>query len=287
MTFTFTDKNWRQNIFLLALIFLPILIFQPVVKNFLEKYFSPSLGIKIASWQKDWPTLAYYGENYFGGELSYNTKKAEQIYQTIYADNPRYLLVNYQLGRLAFLQGDFTKARFYIEQEQKFYPQNYKALYMGGLIEGFAKNYDQAIKYFESYVQKEPRVFAGWNDLAWVYFAKGDYQMAHLSATRGLTENPENPWLLNALGVALLNLNLGEAGRESAYKMFDRAERYADNLKIEDWGKNYPGNDPAVYQKGLEAMQLAIKRNKLLAGEPKNPSPTTLVEKLSPAVSTE
>ena len=48
---------------------------------------------------------------------------------------------------------------------------------------------------------------------------------------------------------------------EDAYEAFQYAKNNADQLTEEAWGVAYPGNDPRIYETGLNAMRLSIENN--------------------------
>lgn len=103
--------------------------------------------------------------------------------------------------------------------------------------------------------------WAGYNDLAWLYFQLGDYEKTLSVSESGLQNSSDNAWLLNMHGLALHNLGRSEEAKE----YFDRAKKRVDTLTPEDWGRAYPGNDPAIYAEGLARMREAIEHNLSLA----------------------
>jgi tetratricopeptide (TPR) repeat protein len=90
-----------------------------------------------------------------------------------------------------------------------------------------------------------------------VYFSAGKYEEARDAALDGLKNGPDNMWLNNSLGVALLNLG----DKEGALEAFIIAEKSAEKLTPADWGVSYPGNDPVMYESGLEETKASIHHN--------------------------
>jgi hypothetical protein len=72
---------------------------------------------------------------------------------------------------------------------------------------------------------------------------------------------PNNPWVLNTYGIALLN---SQKYRE-AVDAFTEAKKYASVMRNKDWGQAYPGNDPRIYSEGRNAMQDMIESNLSIA----------------------
>jgi hypothetical protein len=68
---------------------------------------------------------------------------------------------------------------------------------------------------------------------------------------------PEQPWLLNMYGLALLNTD----DKDGARMFFEEALYLTKKLTPEDWGKAYPGNDPSVWSVGLAEMTSSIEEN--------------------------
>ena len=197
------------------------------------------------------------GENSFGQGRTYNPLKAEKAYSKALELRPDFLEAHYQLGRVYFIQGRFHQALVEIMTVLRLNPEFKKAYYMYGLISGYQMNYNEAIYGFSEFIKRDDFNWAGYNDLAWIYFQKGDYEKTRDTAKEGLRHAETNPWLQNISGTALMNL--GET--EEARKAFRIALRETELMTPEQWGGAYPGNDPKVYAQGLEQMRAAIKHN--------------------------
>lgn len=170
---------------------------------------------------------------------------------------------NYQLARLAFVRGDYTRAIHYSNEELRLYPSNCRTHYIRGLVYGYMDKLDLAIDDFEIFNTSCVRdSWAGHNDLAWFYFRKGDLQkaLAIVELVIYKDTNSLNPWLQNTYGTILLNLGRHDEARDALLK----ARYLADNLTEEEWGKSYPGNDPRIYGEGLNSMRKIIEKNLLL-----------------------
>ena len=194
---------------------------------------------------------------YFFNKGSYDIALAEKYYRRAIALEPGHLLAHYQLGRILFIQGKFGSALAEIDEVLRVDPEYEKAYYMLGLINGYAGDLDQAIYGFSEFIKRDDFNWAGHNDLAWIYFKKGDYQKTKEVAAMGVKNAPYNPWINNIYGMALLNLGETEAARDA----LTVALRESEKMIPEDWGKSYPGNDPAVYAKGLEETRTVIRHN--------------------------
>lgn len=196
------------------------------------------------------------GNYYFGGG-GYNLGKAEKYYNKALKLDPTLPRLNYQMSRVNFIKGNFLSALRFINKELEIYPEYVRSYYVRGLIYGYQGNYDKAIKDFEKFLEWKPDSWAGRNDLAWVYFQKGDIEAVEREARIGLTYNPENPWLSNIWGVALLNLGRNEEAKKSLELALDKFEIVGPK----GWGEAYPGNDPKIYKKGYQETLRAIKAN--------------------------
>ena len=146
---------------------------------------------------------------------------------------------------------------------------------MRGLVYGTRKELDKAVEDFKTVLEHGEKHWAVYNDLAWIYFQKGDYKKTEEIARDGLEFNQGNAWLLTSLGVALLNQDkpphlCDKCGgkKEEARKVLEGAAAAAALLAEADWQKAYPGNDPAWSQTGLEKMKETIEFNiSLVQGE--------------------
>lgn len=204
------------------------------------------------------PELYYLmGNEHFGGAGTYDLNKAKRYFISSIRLEYAFPDAHYQLGRTYFIQGDFAHALFEIRETLRIDPEFKKAYYMYGLINGYQKNYAEAIHGFSEFIKRDDFNWAGYNDLAWIYFQKGDYEKTRDTAKEGLHHAETNPWLQNIYGTALMNL--GE--KEEAEKAFRIALRETESMSPERWGGAYPGNDPRTYDQGLGQMKAAIRHN--------------------------
>ena|SRR3989344_342674 len=207
------------------------------------------------------------GNYYFGGG-AYDVDRAQGYFEKALAIDPEIAGAHYQIARIHFIRGDFYTAVDEINKEIKLYPDFKRSYYVRGLIYGYAKEPDKAIADFKTFLEWKPESWAGHNDLAWVYFMEGDYKNSADTAREGLVYSPNNVWLLNSLGVALLN----EGKLAEAKEALTKAQAVAEAMTPADWGRSYPGNNPSVYGDGLDAMRASIKRNlDLIATYPLSP----------------
>ncbi len=170
------------------------------------------------------------------------------------------LSTNYQLSRTYFIQGEFSKAIESANKELQLYPKNCRTYYIRGLTYAYINNLDKAIEDFETFnTMCVKDSWAGHNDLAWLYFRKGDLKKALLTveATVFTGTNSLNPWIQNTYGTILMNV-----GRyEEAERAFRVALERASTMTADNWGDAYPGNDPAIYAQGLFSMRESIAQN--------------------------
>jgi len=219
------------------------------------------------------PSLSRYflsrGNYYFNGG-AYDLPKAEQFYRwalAIYDNTP---LAHSKLANVLFIQGKPKEALVHIDKEIAKNPDFGRAYYLRGLIYGFTKNLDEAERDFKTILELQESSnkaqnlgeggWAVYNDLAWIQFQKGNYADVEKTAREGLTQYPDNPWLLNDLGLALLNL--GKKGEAKA--VFEKALVQAEKFTTQDVIKAYPGNDPAQASDRRLSIITNIRFNKTL-----------------------
>ncbi|MSU74785.1 tetratricopeptide repeat protein [Candidatus Kaiserbacteria bacterium] len=203
------------------------------------------------------PALLFAIGNYYFGDGAYNTEKAEKYFKKALALDPILQGVHYQLARVYFIKGYFVRALAEINKEIELYPDFGRSHYVRGLIYGYTGQLADAETEFKAFLVWKPQSWAGNNDLAWIYFQEGKYAEARDAARAGLKIAPTNPWLLNALGVALLNL--GE--KKEAKDVFTQALDSSNKMNKNDWGSAYPGNNPMVYGQGFSQMKESIEEN--------------------------
>lgn len=199
--------------------------------------------------------------NYYFSVGAYNLNKAQKRYEWALKIYPQAQGPHYQLARIYFLKGDFGHALDEINIEIKNFPDFKRSHYVRGLINGYAKNFPAAITDFEEFLEWDSKSWAAHNDLAWIYFQKGDYKKAEEVSRRGLGFSSDSPWLLNSLGTALLNLGK----KQEAKTAFEAALNEAKKLTPSAWQKAYPGNNPAIAEGALKRMLENIEFNWELA----------------------
>jgi tetratricopeptide (TPR) repeat protein len=204
----------------------------------------PELLLAIGSW-------------HFGGGGTYDIETAKEYFLRASQLQYENYQIHYQLGRIYFIQGKFRLALHNIKEVMRINPDFKKGYYMYGLINGYSGNIEQAIWGFEEFIRRDDFNWAGYNDLAWIYFQKGDYKKTSEIAQKGLEKAEVNPWLHNIYGTALLNLGSTEKARNE----FQMALRYSERMTPAEWGGAYPGNNPKEYERGLTEMRTAIKHN--------------------------
>lgn len=203
------------------------------------------------------PQLFFDIGNYYFGGGAYDTEKAETYFRKALELDPTLAGPHYQLARIYFVRGDFYPAEIEIHKELELYPDFGRSYYVRGLIYGYSGRLPEAEADFEAFLEWKPESWAGNNDLAWIYFQEGKYAEARDTARAGLKIAPDNPWLLNSLGVALLNLRDEKGAKEA----FIKALAVIGSMSEKDWGNAYPGNNPSIYGDGLDAMKASIERN--------------------------
>ena len=141
---------------------------------------------------------------------------------------------------------------------------------MRGLTYGYMKRFEEAetdfLKIIEWHKDKplDPKEWALYVDLSWIYFQQGKYEDMKSLIKEGIKVFPDNPWVLNMYGLALLNTGSGKESKP----IFEEALAESQKLTEEDWLNAYPGNDPRIAREGLNEMITAIERNlELVANE--------------------
>jgi len=209
-------------------------------------------------------------QSYFNGDNGYDVVCARAGFERALEIDPKGSKIAWhQLGRLDFLQGSFTAALMKFDTQISYFGDEVANVhYMRGLTYGFrarrtgsTDDWVHAEEAFRTYIALDPTSPWARTDLAWVLFSEGKFQDMKVPLEEGLLENPNHPWLLNMYGLALLNTG----DREGAVLYFKAAQHFADKLSLEDWGNAYPGNDPAVWGRGLEAMRESIEKNMAIA----------------------
>lgn len=200
------------------------------------------------------------GNYYFNGLHNgvYDLEKAEKYFKVALAIDPEVKNAWFQLSRIDFLRGDFYLALWKINKQIEIHGDSKdNVYYIRGLIYGYDRQFEKAEKDFITFLKYREKSWAGYNDLAWIYFQQGKYEKAEEAARDGLVYHPTNMWLLTMRGVSLLNLGRKEEARGE----LEEALTGAKKLTEEDWHMAYPGNDPRIAKQGLSEMVKAIEHN--------------------------
>lgn len=199
------------------------------------------------------------GSLYFNEKISIPILAKLAFYKALTA-NPQKQFAHYQLARIYFVEGKYETALLEINEELRLFPENLRSLYVRGLIYGYQGNLDAAEADFARFVVWAPKEWAGYNDLAWIQLKAMRPERARGTLKNAFQVVPEaetNPWLLNSLGVA--EMNLGNRG--AAFIAFEKAKTLADVMTEEEWASAYPGNNPKSQKGGFEAFRKAIVKN--------------------------
>ncbi len=200
----------------------------------------------------------------------YDLITAQYYYEKAIAEDPKMdPQLWYQSGRVDFINGDFDSALAKFEQQIVHFGDRIpNVYYMIGLTYGYkaretgnAEEWQKGAEAFETFITYAPSSPWPRVDLAWIYFSQGRYEDMIPVLEEGLQHRPENPWLLNMYGLALLNT--GE--KEKAHTTFSFAYEQALKLSELDWGRSYPGNDPKTWGLGLQEFRDLINKNVILS----------------------
>ncbi len=202
-------------------------------------------------------TLPFAIGNYYFGGGAYDIQKAKRYFRATLTLDAKLQGVHYQLARIYFIQSDFSGALTEIDTELTLYPDFKRSYYIRGLVYGYSGKLPEAEADFKAFLAWKPDSWAGHNDLAWIYFQEGKYIEARDTARAGLTLAPANPWLLNSLGVALMNTD----DKKGAKEAFSKALTILESMSEKDWGVAYPGNNPTIYNEGFTKMKESIQEN--------------------------
>lgn len=185
----------------------------------------------------------------------YDLATAEKWYKIASVLVPNYSQVHYQLGRVYFVENKLDKAIWEFDKTLEANPEHKRTYYMRGLAKGYKKDYAGAQADFQSFIGNFPDEWAGYVDLAWVYYEDEQYEKARDIAEKGLALFPENAWVMKGLGVAYLELDEKDKARE----ILEKASVNAEKLTVKDWQLAYPGNDPSGAETNLAVFKNDIQ----------------------------
>lgn len=200
------------------------------------------------------------GEKHFSSRNSslYDIRKAAAYFREAYTLDPDYEYLNHELSRVAFLQGNFYTAMYFINREIELRGETSpNSFYVRGLIKGYMGDYVSSAKDYERYLESNPNNWAALNDYAWVLLKARRFADAATATQKGLEFFPENPWLLNSSATALYELGQ----YEEALNQVTKAQAAVSKLSETQWLTAYPGNDPKIAAEGISAFKKAVEDN--------------------------
>lgn len=208
------------------------------------------------------PSFSYSaGEVFFGGfRQLYHLKIAKFLYtRAAYPffsiKEPPY--AHHQLSRVYFIKGDSNAALEEAKKELEVYPNNTSTYYILGLTYGYMNRTHEAIDAFSKYIETHPDTWAGRNDNAWLQFRIGDIDGA-IKTIEPIAENFRyTAWVQNTYCALLIN----KKDYKEAKKRCGYAKDAVDKMSPNEWGRAYPGNDPRIYEAGLQSMNKSISQN--------------------------
>jgi len=206
----------------------------------------------------NWSRFYYERGSYYFGGGAYNIDYAQKYFVaslSLPGAEDRYQ--HYQLGRVYFIKGYLHDALNEFNKEEIAHPDFKRVHYARGLTYAYLDRLNESIEDFKAFLEWKPQSWAAHNDLVWVYFRKGDFINAEKYAREGLTFSPDNAWLSNSLGTALLNLGNYKEAKEHLLK----AQIGFNGMTKQQWGAAYPGNDPRIYEQGFEATKKSVANN--------------------------
>ena len=211
-----------------------------------------------------------WGQYYFNhgdrADGTYDLLQARTYYEQAIAVDPfGNELAWHQLGRIDFLEGKFDNAIITFHRQIEHFGDTIpNVYYMLGLTYGYMARdtgdviaWEKAEAHFIKYLEYDPTSPWARVDLSWVLFAQGKYAEMLPILEIAIEDSPDNPWVLNMYGLALLNTEQ----KETAHEYFLLARDGAKKLSVEEWGKSYPGNDPGIWGRGLGEFRSIIERN--------------------------
>lgn len=242
-------------IFFVAFSVIGIMARYVVLSSAVEVYEDVSLSLFPSA-----PRAYSYGERHFSAQSasSYDIDRSEYFFNETRRMDPQHLFVFHQLARVAFLKGDFARARALADAQIRYHgdatPSSH---YVRALIEGFMGDYDASIKDYEIFLASHPSNWAALNDYAWVLLKANRPQDAEKVTAEGLKYFPDNPWLLNSYATVLYELGY----YHRAFEYVQKASVTLQDLTEEEWLHAYPGNDPKIAAEGIAAFKKAIAEN--------------------------
>jgi tetratricopeptide (TPR) repeat protein len=189
----------------------------------------------------------------------YNILNADTYYHKVLDIDEKNQEALYQISRIHYIIGSYKEAFTTIEKYKEFYPEDKRIYYVSGLANAYAKKLNKAEEEFKTFVDSGTSNEAGFLDLAWVQFQKGDFESAKSNLEKGifLTGGEGNAWLNSSLAMNLFNLGQ----KEEALALLYKSRKQLGEITQEVWNYNYSMNDPKKYKQDMESFARVIDFN--------------------------
>jgi tetratricopeptide (TPR) repeat protein len=202
-------------------------------------------------------------ESYLNGSQGYDIAKADIAYNEILNIEPLNERALFQSARVRYIQGRYESAKELIVKYKEAYPTKKRIYYISGLVNAYAKDLVSSEEDFKEFVKSDIVNEAGFLDLAWVQFQRGDFENAKINLEKGIefTGGEGNAWLHTSMGAVLINLDQ----KDEALLVLQKAKNQSEVLSEKVWAINYSINDAGDYKKDIEKMAKIIDFNILVA----------------------
>ena len=214
---------------------------------------------------------SYNLRNFLGEKLFLKYHQNDLAIFILNSPSPESAYTYYLLGRIYFVNNKLINSLNSFNKSINLNPNFKEAYYGRGLTYGFMgeKYLTQAENDFSKYIELDNvpgaagdvvhayGAWAGYNDLAWIHFLKGDFIKQEAVARAGLKISMSNAWLANMLGVALL----AQQKCAEAVSYLENAKELLENKSEVKFGEAYSGDNSIFWKDGLENMKKVIGDN--------------------------
>lgn len=178
--------------------------------------------------------------------------------------------IYFLLGRVLFVENRLKESIKNYSYAIEINPEHKESYYGRGLSYGFSSPIylKDAENDFQKYIDLDNEEFkksghhaygawAGYNDLAWIYFLQGEFEKSVSTSKLGLEIAHDSPWLLNMLASSLISQN--RCGEALPY--LEKALTKSNQISVEEFGEAYSGDNRSLWSGGLANMQKTILEN--------------------------
>jgi tetratricopeptide (TPR) repeat protein len=150
--------------------------------------------------------------------------EARPLYQAVLEKRPDFTQASYDLGIMAFQEGDFESAIGYFGRAAELSPKEANIRYLLATALTRYGDFERAKKVYRETIELNPRMMQAHHDLGLLHYRTGEYEKAIAALEEALKLYPASANSMLVLGMSQISLNKPEYAIEIVSKLRELKE---------------------------------------------------------------